>query len=202
MATSDGLVQAGYDKVADIYNTRRHMWSNKKELEDLVHRLPPGSAVLDAGCGSGYASLFLARRGFRVTGIDISKQMLRLAKRKVPGATFLRMDMRKIDLPEKGFDGVVCLYAIFHVPRRSHQSILFRFGSLLKRGGFLMVLMGWDDYVGFEDDYLAKGTSMYWSYFDKETNLGMIKKAGFEIVWAKEDRKHDGTHLFVLAKKK
>ena len=200
--TTRNIVQSGYNQIAEVYNKDRHSWSNKRELEDFVHRLSGGSNVLDAGCGAGYASRFLVRRGFEVTGIDISKQMLTLAKAKVPGATFLKMDMRKMHLPRGSFDGVVCLYAIIHIPRRSHQRILNRFNSLLRRGGILLILTGWDDYVGVEEDYLVRGTRMYWSYFDRETNLRMIKQANFEVIWAKEDRKHDGTHFFVLAKKR
>ena len=42
---------------------------------------------------------------------------------------------------------------------------------------------------------------MYWSHFDKETNLKMIKQVGFRVVWSKP-LKSDGTHLFVLGKRK
>ncbi len=195
------IIETGYDKIAQVYNRRRHLWSNSEELEDLVKRLPEGATVLDAGCGPGHASRFLARRGFSVTGIDISRQMLELAQKKVPRATFLRMDMRKMSLPATTFDGVVCLYAIIHVARRHHQEILSRFYTLLKPAGFLLLLTGWDDYVGIESDYLVRGTRMQWSYFGKEANLRMVKQAGFRVIWFRPDQQHDGTHLLILARK-
>jgi SAM-dependent methyltransferase len=195
------IVEASYDHIAEWYNIRRHLWSNKKELEDFVRRLPDGARVLDAGCGPGYASSYLSKRGFAATGIDISRRMLAIAERKAPQATFLRMDMRSMDFPSKSFDGIVCLYAIIHVPRRSHRRILSRFRKFLKPNGLLLICTGWGDYVGVEDDWAVAGTKMYWSHFDKETNLKMIKQVGFRIIWSRPSRKHDGTHLFVLAKR-
>ena len=195
------IVESGYDRIAEWYDKQRRSWSNRKELEDFAQRLPKGAEVLDAGCGAGYAVSFLAKRGFAVTGIDVSKKMLELAERKAPRATLLRMDMRRMDFPSKSFDGIVCLYAIIHVPRRSHRRILSCFKDMLKPNGLLLICTGWGDYVGPEDDWLGTGTRMYWSHFDKETNLKMIKQTGFRIVWSRPSRKHDGTHLFVLAKK-
>ncbi|HYB03984.1 MAG TPA: hypothetical protein VED17_05960, partial [Nitrososphaerales archaeon] len=72
---------------------------------------------------------------------------------------------------------------------------------VLKQGGLLLILTGWFDYVGVENNYLKKGVRMKWSYFTKDTNLRMIKESGFTIIWSGKDQKHDGTHLLVLAKK-
>ena len=127
--------------------------------------------------------------------------MLVLAKRKAPNATFLNMDMRRMELPPKSFDGIVCLYSIIHIPRRNHRRILSRFRELLKPNGLLLLCTGWGDYVGVEEDWLGTGKKMYWSHFDKETNLSMIRQTGFKIIWSRPSRKHDGTHLFVLAKR-
>ena len=52
----------------------------------LIERLPPGSRVLDVGCGTGIPTARqLADAGHRVTGVDISDGMLALARRDVPG---------------------------------------------------------------------------------------------------------------------
>jgi 2-polyprenyl-3-methyl-5-hydroxy-6-metoxy-1,4-benzoquinol methylase len=175
------IVESGYDRIAEIYNKkRRHSWSNRKELEDFARRLPKGGKVLDAGCGAGYAARSLSMRGFAVTGIDVSTKMLELAEQKAPKATLLKMDMRKMKFPPKSFDGVVSLYAIIHVPRRSHRRVLTEFREFLKPNGLLLICTGWGDYVGTEDNWLGTGTKMSWSHFDKETNLKMIKQTGSE----------------------
>jgi hypothetical protein len=54
-----------------------------------------------------------------------------------------------------------------------------------------------------DEDYL--GTRMYWSHYDSETYLGMLKECGFSVIWAKHiaDETCEGAkHLFVLLQKK
>jgi SAM-dependent methyltransferase len=198
---TSNLVEKGYDRVAAVYNTNRHSGTCRDGLEDFASRLSENANVLDAGCGTGYASRFLDQRGFSVTGIDISNRMLDFARKKVPGATFLKMDMKDMDLRGDLFDGIVSLYAIIHVDRKFHREILSKFYEGLKPSGFLLLLTGWGDYVGTEDDYLVKGTRMSWSYFDRDVNLRMIKQSGFRIIWTKRDKKGKGVHLLVLARK-
>jgi SAM-dependent methyltransferase len=64
-------------------------------LQDYVFpRLRPGARILDVCCGSGDLSRVLAARGFSVTGIDGSEQMLVYAREQVPGAEFRLEDAR------------------------------------------------------------------------------------------------------------
>ncbi len=82
-------------------------------LERLLD-LSPGMSILDIGCGPGRHALEFARRGYRVTGIDISERFIEIAtdaaRASSLGASFIRHDAR--DLPaqwESSFDVVVCL---------------------------------------------------------------------------------------------
>lgn len=193
------IVESSYDQIAGWYNSRRHVWSNRRELDEFASRLPRGGRVLDVGCGPGYAVKLLTRKGFRVTGIDVSREMLELARKKVPKATFLRQDMRKLDFPPRSFDGIVCLYSIIHVPRHNHEQILFKFRELLKEGGILLLCTGWGPLIEVEENWLGSGARMYWSHFDAETNLSMVREARFRRIWSRASHKRDGTHLFVLA---
>lgn len=196
------LVESGYDKIQQSYHNRRvqGFWDNISELDAFTKLLPKGGSVLDIGCGSGHIALILEREGFTVTGIDVSRKMLGLAKKYSPTSKFARMDMRKLEFPPKSFDGITCFYSMIHVPRVSHRQILRRFWKVLKTGGVLAIHMGWSDWVAV-GPYID-GTPMYWSYYDKETNLMMLRDVGFHIELSKADvQKDGGTHLFVLARK-
>jgi SAM-dependent methyltransferase len=90
--------------------------------EQLVRFLAPhhGRTILDVGTGTGRAAIVLARRGARVTGVDASAEMLQAAEHKARDAevavTFVRGDAHSLTFPDRGFDAVVCLRVLMHVP--------------------------------------------------------------------------------------
>lgn len=75
-------------------------------------QLPTGSALLDVGCGTGRHSIELAKRGYKVTGVDISSGMLTEAKKAAIDAgvsiEWIHSDAVKFT-PTKSFDAVICL---------------------------------------------------------------------------------------------
>jgi ubiquinone/menaquinone biosynthesis C-methylase UbiE len=200
---SGKIVEEGYDKIAQLYQRRRidRFWKVAPEIDALTTRLAPRSTVLDVGCGSGYIASILEDKEFRVTGIDVSTGMLELARANVPRSTFVRMDMRRLDFPKESFDCILCLYSIFHVPRRYHLGILRGFHRVLKAKGLLAIHMGWSEWAGVEDNWLGGGVPMYWSHYDRGKNLALIQKAKFDTLISKASKQKDGTHLFVLAQK-
>jgi len=199
---SEKMVEDGYDRICQLYHKRRvgRFWSVAADVNSLMGRLPPGGTILDVGCGSGFIASIPERRGFIVTGIDISTKMLELARQSAPRSTFLRMDMKRLEFPKQSFDGVICFYSIFHVPRRYHLGILKRFHRVLRPKGLLAIHMGWGDWVGVEENWLGGGVPIYWSHFGRGKNVALVRKAKFDIILSKASKQKDGTHLFVLAR--
>lgn len=105
-----------------------------------VHTLAaPGSAVLDAGCGTGRVAVELARRGHRVTGVDSDPSMLAVAERQ-PGRWLLG-DLVTLDLAER-FDLVVAAgnVVVFLTPG-TEPEVVGRLAAHLRPGGLLV--SGW-----------------------------------------------------------
>jgi 2-polyprenyl-3-methyl-5-hydroxy-6-metoxy-1,4-benzoquinol methylase len=79
------LVCKGYNKIARDYFKARDQFKSHKYLEQLNKLLKPNSLILDIGCGAGKPiDEFLADRGHRVIGIDISGKMIEFACRNFP----------------------------------------------------------------------------------------------------------------------
>lgn len=91
-----GLVRRGYDVIADRYAAARHP-EPPPLFDQLAKRLGMRSEILDAGCGAAEpVGARLASRGFRVTGLDISAEQLRLAWTKVTGLGLTQGDLQRL----------------------------------------------------------------------------------------------------------
>ena len=105
--------------------------------------IPPGAAVVDLGCGRGRHAIPLSRRGFRVTGVDLSEKMLRLARERaeregVP-VEWVREDMRVFVRPG-AFDACLSLFSSYgYFGDEENQKVLGNIGRSLKEGGTLLL---------------------------------------------------------------
>ena len=203
------LVEAGYDRVAERYLATKDPEDPLvlSALEEVARELPPGAPVLDLGCGAGVpATRWLAGRGFDVTGVDLSEGQLDLARRLVPGATFLKADMTELDFDAGTFDAVVAFHSIIHVPREEHPALLGKIYRWLVSGGLFLATLTLTDFVGEDGDWEGWGAPMRWSHYDAETNVAMLRRAGLNVVYA-EPRAGGGTGkagetwLWALARK-
>jgi 2-polyprenyl-3-methyl-5-hydroxy-6-metoxy-1,4-benzoquinol methylase len=202
-------VESGYDLVAEQYLATKDREDPLalEALRDLASLLPRNAAVLDLGCGAGVpVTRWLADRGFAVTGVDVSARQLDLARNYVPEATFIKADMTEVTFAPESLDAVVAFHSIIHVPRTEHPALLGRIHHWLRPEGTFLATMTLTDYEGRDDDWEGWGAPMVWSHYDGETNVAMLRGAGFGIRYA-EPRTGGGTGdesetwLWVLAHK-
>ncbi len=112
------------------------------EIIDLL-ALQPGSAVEDLGCGRGRHAIPLARRGFAVTGVDLSEKMLGIARTRARkegvAVEWVREDMRVFRRPGT-FDLCLSLFTSFgYFNDEENQKVLDNVGMSLKEGGILLL---------------------------------------------------------------
>jgi SAM-dependent methyltransferase len=110
----------------------------------LLGALPaaPGR-VADLGCGTGTLSLLLAEEGFSVDGVDLSPEMVRLARAKAGdrrGVTFVEGDAAAPPLAPGGYDVVLCRHVLWAMPDPAET--LRRWIDLLRPGGSLVLVEG------------------------------------------------------------
>jgi len=85
-------------------------------LFDAV-QLRPGARLLDVASGPGVLTAEAANRGARPVGIDLSPQMIELARRLHPAIEYREADVENLPFPDHDFDAVVCAFGLGHFPR-------------------------------------------------------------------------------------
>ena len=198
MIEKEEIVQKSYNKIAQKYLDNRHTWDNSNELKEFARLLPKGAKVLDIGCGGGIpVADFLIKSGLDVTGIDFAEEMLKLARKNVPKARLFLNDMNELCFKDNSFEGLTALYSIIHVPREKHYDLMQSFHRILKPGGVMLICMGPDEWEAV-DEFL--GVQMFWSHYDPEISLQLVKDAGFQIIFGKYIRISGEIHFWILAK--
>lgn len=92
-----------------------------ERIVDIVVRLlglPPPARIADLGCGTGVFSGLLRRRGFDVSGVDLSPALIRIARDKYPDIAFLEGDVERLPFADASFDGVLLAGVLHHLPDR------------------------------------------------------------------------------------
>lgn len=140
-ATADYAARWGYRTLdARRYEQRRYGgWLrglNRRMLERALGRaladLRPGALVLDVPCGTGILAGFLAARGVRVVGTDISPAMLALAREGGVALGHVRADLELPPYRPGGFDAVVCNRFLMHVPAAARPRVLATLAGLTR----------------------------------------------------------------------
>ena len=157
-----------------------------------------GARVLDVGCGGGLLSEAMAREGARVLGLDLSPELIDIAKlhrlESTQGGAILDLDYRVqaveslADAEPGTFDAITCMEMLEHVPEPG--SILEACARLLKPGGrlfvstinrtpaaFALAIVGAEYVAGL----LAKGTHDYRSFIKPSEITRVLRAVGLDV---------------------
>ena len=190
-----------YDDFAWFYN---RYWNEEFHslafpiLERIwLPRVARKGRILDVCCGTGYLADLLSSRGYRVTGIDASAEMIAHARENVPNAAFQIADASQFRVLGK-FDGAVSTFdSLNHILREEDLQAAFqRTAAALKPGApfaFDMLLesayqTNWTDAFSLvRDDHVLVLSG---SDFDFQTRLAECRITMFRLldgVWSRRD---------------
>ena len=139
-------VRRAYDTVANDYatylpDTRAEASLDLAMIDAFIEAVGTGAdvRVLDAGCGTGRMSRYVADRGCRVEGVDLSSNMVAMARRDHGDLVFTVGSLTDLPYPNDQFAGVMLWYSIIHTPPSGQQQIFDEVARVLRPGGHVIV---------------------------------------------------------------
>ncbi|MFC7403865.1 class I SAM-dependent methyltransferase [Georgenia alba] len=172
----------GYaEKVSGLLDGRPYLRASLTLFAELV-RAAGGGPVADVGCGPGYVTRYLNDAGVDAFGIDLSPEMVTLARESYPGLRFEIGTMTDLDLEDGSVVGVLAFWSVIHVPDDAVPGVFEEFRRVLRPGGPLLVGF----HVGDEIQHTSEG------YTGRPINVdsyhrppgriaGWLRDAGFMI---------------------
>ncbi len=143
----------GYaEKVRGLLDRAPHLRASLVLFADLV-REAGGGPVADVGCGPGYVTRYLHELGADAFGIDLSPEMIAIARRDYPGLQFEVGTMTEPDLADDSVAGVLAFWSVIHVPDDAVPGVFREFHRVVRPGG--PVLVGF--HVGDETSHDSEG---------------------------------------------
>ncbi len=167
-----------------------------------------GASLLEIGCGPGNITRYMLseRPDFKILGIDIAPNMIKLAQQHNPTAAFKVLDCRLIHTLNPGYHGIICGFCIPYLSQSDCATLLRNCSNLLYKDGvmYLSFVEGDPQDSGFITD--SDGNSMYFNYHSldeiqkefKKNNIKTIQIIKKEYVTKKGNAE---IHTVVLAKK-
>lgn len=151
-------------------------------IDEFLDLLPPKGKVLDAGCGPGGISKHLIEKGFEAVGIDLSENMLQIAKAKVPKGDFRNQEIRNLNFPPDHFDGVIASYSLVHVPKKDILSTLTGFNRVSKLDGVLFISVHEGNGEKLLDEPFKPGEKIFVDYFSSEEMENYLSQTEFQVL--------------------
>ena len=176
------IVKEDYNAIA---NTYAKCYSDidycKSYIDEFITKLS-GKKILDVGCGAGQITDYLTQKGLETTGIDFSKELLKIAEQNFPNSKFILADICEYEQKEK-VDGIITKDVLFHLSDEDLFAVLKKFKRLLKQSGNLCIIMDMPKEAGEQIfvEELDDKYQIYYNYLSPEKLRSLLEQTGFNI---------------------
>lgn len=210
MGDPTGTIRQSYDRVAATYAERLFAELAGKPLDrallDCLAEQARGSGpVADVGCGPGQVASYLSERGVPVLGVDLSPEMVAVARRLNPGLPFRQGDMLALDVADGAWGGIAVFYAIVHLSPDEVSRALREFRRVLRPGGWLLLAFHVGAELVHRDELWGESVALNFRFSETAELERRLDQAGFAVEARIErqpypDAEHPSRRAYLLAR--
>lgn len=175
-----------FSRWAPVYDVFEILLADvRRDITTTIH--PVGKSVLDVGTGTGSLALDLSKTAEKVIGIDLSSEMLEIAKKKNKknNLTFLLMDASNMNYIDEEFDIVTISLGLHDMPLEIRTLVLKEVKRVLKSNGKLFILeydLPKNDFLGIVSSHLINLLeSKYYLDFIQADFESYLSTLGFKM---------------------
>jgi SAM-dependent methyltransferase len=203
-------VRRSYDRVAEAYAD--HLFDelagkplDRALLDCFVEQVRGLGPIADVGCGPGQVARYLAGRGLPTLGVDLSAEMVAVARRLNPTISFRQGTMLDLDAGDGAWGGIAAFYAVVHLSPDEVSLALREFRRVLRPGGLLLLAFHVGGEVVRRDELWGVPVALDFRFFETAEIERRLEGAGFAVEARIERRpypevEHPSRRAYLLAR--
>jgi SAM-dependent methyltransferase len=204
--------RATYDRVAEEYAARIAGELAAKPLDRalltcFVEQVGGLGIIADIGCGPGHVAAYLHELGAQVVGVDLSPEMVAIARQRSPEIPFEQGSMLALAASDASWGGIVALYSIIHLPVEERPRALAEFYRALRPGGLLLLAFHIGDEQRHLDEWWGQEVSLDIWFLQPREIESLLIEAGFTVEMSlvrqpyAPDVEHQSQRAYIFARK-
>ncbi|MDJ1480927.1 class I SAM-dependent methyltransferase [Cytophagaceae bacterium YF14B1] len=177
-----------YDKIATNYAAKTQDEFAPNQFErvlirefalEVLHR----GKVIDVGCGSGQITDFLSKHKITdLVGIDMSSQMIHIAKEQYPLLQFEVADLQQLPYPDHSFGAVLAFYSMIHFDEEQLKIAFQEIKRTLSANGQFLLAFHTGNSIRHLDQYVDHAVSIDFYFYEIGHIMELLMTIGFEII--------------------
>lgn len=179
-------VRRSYDAVAEEYVNWLHTELGQKPLDRalltaLLEQTEPGTPIGDLGCGPGHVAAWLADKGARTVGIDLSPGMVEVGRGRFPEVEFREGNLLELPAEDGEFGSVVALYTIIHLDPGELLRAFKEMERVLRPSGLALLSFHVGEEIRHVDEWWGHKVDVDFRFLDPAHIARLLEEAGFSV---------------------
>jgi len=128
------------DRMYFFGKQKRRYLRERDFIDKVMCKFAPGKKIIDAGCGTGIHIKLLRELGYKMSGFDLRREMVAVAKKRNPSVKIVQRDMRNFPLKWRA-DGIICMYGAVNYleTEKGLEKTFSHFFKHLNHGGIVII---------------------------------------------------------------